>query len=476
MLQQITIVYSGQVHTVDSAQQNASMGLHFGLVHCPVDQIVSLPTDRLDCVLRATDAAHCDAVTDWLRVSARIGRISTCRTDTELRARLQDSSPGRLPALVVLVVSHSELPPYLLRYPDLKVLVLTTNRKVGSLTPWLQQGASDVATITRPMQAQHALGRLIDECALKHQVYALSAQLQRSDQRVHQVIRRCRGALSLWRDQSLMCCSDAFTELTGLSAGASEADWFSAFSEHSRAQLGLQMRDLAETTRATAADQERTLRITHDRLIDADGNEEHLVTVKVVVEARVPTLPALETDSVSGLPARQTVVNKFQHWLQSNDKQARYVAMVIDLSAKTVPKSAISAAILSPRLRALRPSKRKASANKELALAAAKHMSVEPTAVDRTLQDLAVFRAADRLSSTLSANTLMGRLSGDRLLIVQALKANEAPRMLAKGIRRSLGSLGGLLNSAEGVRINTVNVCGNRCTSAENLVNRLEKR
>ncbi len=87
-----------------------------------------------------------------------------------------------------------------------------------------------------------------------------------------------------------------------------------------------------------------------------------------------------------------------------------------------------------------------------------------------------MYRAADRLTQTLRTNTLLGRLSDHRLLIIKQLANDEAPRMLATGIRQSLGSLGGLLGSNDTVRINTVNICGKPGASAEGLVSRLENR
>ncbi len=473
-------------------------------------------------MLRATDAAHVDAVTNWLRISARVGDITVCRTDTDLRSELADCSADSLPDFVVLVVSHPELPPYLLRYPDLRVLVLTTHRKVGSLTPWLQQGASDVASLARPHQVQHALGRLIDESAMERRVDLLATELLRSEARYTNLVRHSRTALSFWRDDELLSCSPSFADITGLSEGASTRDWLNGLDEQSRAELGEKLDDFPEDYRAAVRSHGQTIRIAREPSCDGFDDNEHLISVKLVLPSAVSTasaealtkaselaadmaaimamtpseddddltsadatainatsahsltltqvlpsatavmntLPTQETDSVSGLPARQTVVNKFQRWLQRPNDKARYVAMTVELSGRALSSDTKSHTQVSQASTAASP--------------LIQTRSTSP--IDRTLQDLAVYRAADRLSRSLSPKTLLGRLSDNRLLIIRELDVNEAPRMLAKGIRRSLGSLGGLLGSPEAVRINTVNIIATQGASAEGLVSRLENR
>jgi len=296
-------------------------------------------------VLRATESAHIDEVSNWLRVSARVGEITPCRTDTELRTTLRSSAEaGAMPAFVVIVAPDEELPPALLRYPDLRVLVLTTRRKVGPLTPWLQRGASDVASLTRTAHVQHALSRLIDECGLNQQVQRLQHQLALSDQRLRKMIEQSAQAMSWWRNKELLACNGRFTQMTGLTAGASDNDWFNAFDANSRAQLGEELHALPESVRAVALENGQTLRIqcspvneNQSSSIESSETAENFISVKVVVDTKVvaeatATQPAPETDSASGLPARQTVVNTFQTWLGSGDEHARFVAMMVDLS------------------------------------------------------------------------------------------------------------------------------------------------
>lgn len=438
-------------------------------------------------MLRATDDAHVDAVTSGLRVSARVGEITTCRNDTELRSELHRRAPDDLPDFVVLVVSHNELPPYLLRYPDLRVLVLTTYRKVGSLTPWLQQGASDVASLARPQQVQHALGRMIDESALERRVSLLADELTRSEARYSTLIENSSSALSYWRDDELVVCSQRFTDITGLDRGATVFEWCDTLQPKSTEALASELEHFPQTLRASLKDSGRTIKIAKEPLCEASDDNEFLISVKWVVPASdkpgseknerqqahslapsrtvlLPSVPhveltpsadsadlansAGEVDSASGLPERQTVINHFQGWLQSGNEENRYVAMTVDLAENN---SQGSGGITST--------------------------GGDSTLMrDKTLNDLAVYRAADRLTQTLRTNTLLGRLSDHQLLVIKRLANDEAPRMLAAGIRQSLGSLGGLLGSDDAVRINTVNICGKPGTSAEGLVSRLENR
>jgi len=356
------------------------------------------------------------------------------------------------------------------------VLVLTTHRKVGSLTPWLQQGASDVTSLTRPAQVQHALSRMIDESSMQQRIGSLNTELSKSEQRFSQLIRQAGRAQSHWRNNQLIACSQAFSDMTGLKEGSTASDWFNVFQPSSRIQLGTELSELPNQARAVVSAHGMTLRINREPINHETTADEQLISVKVIVDSS-SALPAPETDSVSGLPARQTVVNKFQRLLHTADNHARYVAMMIDLS-HTI--SGDNSAEQLERIQAdidmeLDDSTQAAPLPQIMPLVKRTIVPVT-TAVDRTLQDLAIYRAADRLSRTLSANTIVGRLSDDRLLIIRALEANEAPRMLAKGIRRSLGSLGGLLGSPEAVRINTVNVSASEGASAEGFVTRLENR
>jgi len=461
---------------------------------------VTFSFNRLNCVLRASDASHIDAVTNWLRISARVGEITTCTNDTEFKNELQERVSANPPDFVIVVVSGDELPPHLLRYPDLKILVLTTRRKVGSLTPWLQQGACDVGTLARPQQVQHALSRLIDECAMARRVDLLATELLRSEARYATLIRNSRSAISFWRDNELLACSTGFSAITGLVEGSTPREWLETISLKSDSQLGQDLDHWPAHIRAQINEQKQPIRITRETSCEGSDDNEHLFSVKLVVAGthdaaltediatlrntkrgtkptsgrfnRIPTLtkPIDEsginenigslTDSVSGLPARQTVINNFQNWLQTSRKNSRYVAMTVDLSDTGITDDTKN------------HTSNDSTENRNDSLAA----EATASAIDRTLHDLAVFRAADRLSRTLSSNTLLGRLNKDCLVIIRKLEDDEAPRMLAKGIRRSLGSLGGLIGSPDAVRINTVNISAQSGASAEGLFTRLENR
>jgi len=408
-------------------------------------------------VLCAANKDDIDRVTEVLRISARVGDITPCRTDKALRTELQQRAPWNMPDFVVLVVSHRELPPCLLRYPDLRVLVLTSYRKVGSLTTWLQQGASDVASLARPKQMQHALARTIDDSAMERRVGLLASELLRSEARYSSLVKNSTQALSFWRDNELLCCSAAFTDITGLSDGASTNDWLQSLEENSRAQFGQCLAEFPNNCRVVVKEHGKTVRISRETLCEASDDNEHLISVKLVLQTTtqpapqktalprpapasppkltvVPASPGAknrntgEIGAALDIPARQTVVNNFQHRLQRAAKNSRYVAMTVDLSQSSLVDETLDHS--EPVFLDLAPFVGKNTA--------------KPAKTDRTLHDLAIYRAADRLSQALRSNTLLGRLKDDRLLIIHELETDEAPRMLAKVIQRSLGSLGGL--------------------------------
>ena len=67
-------------------------------------------------------------------------------------AQLRDHLSRHPYNFAVVMLDHAEdnLPACLLRYPELKVLVITPSKKAGPLEPWLTQGASDIVSLHRP--------------------------------------------------------------------------------------------------------------------------------------------------------------------------------------------------------------------------------------------------------------------------------------------------------------------------------------
>ncbi len=113
-------------------------------------------------VLAQQDEHH-KLVSSWLGVSKRVGSVTAVRNEQSLLRHLISGAACHL-CIVVVENREQTLPACTLHYPDMRLLVLSVSRKTGKLSNWLQQGATDAISLQRPVAAQHAIGRLIDEC------------------------------------------------------------------------------------------------------------------------------------------------------------------------------------------------------------------------------------------------------------------------------------------------------------------------
>lgn len=146
----------------------------------------------------------------------------------------------------------------------------------------------------------------------------------------------------------------------------------------------------------------------------------------------------IATDSVTGLPARSTLLEHFENLLKTQKKAKRYTAMLVRVFA-------------------------------------GKQHTSESVQADKTLQDLSLYRAANLLQQRVSAGSLLGRVNDNALLLIQPADAANGSRVVANQIRRTLGSLGGLVESATDVRIDTLNLSASSISASE-AVERLEAR
>ncbi len=296
---------------------------------------------------------------EWLSVSKRIASIECAHNEQALRKQLAITQRQ----LVIYIAEHRNqiLPAYLLRYPDTRVLVLTPKRKLGGFIQWLQQGATDIVSLQKPVMVQHALSRLIDECV--------------QNIKLNQLIERNREL------EAILAAQSTFT-------------------------IDLQAGDKSNAK-------------------------------KVNTKSQI-NLPVLDTDSATGLPARSTVLKNFEQLLKNGEKQARYTAMLVRVFTAENSKS------------------------------------VE-TRSDKSRQDLSLYRAANLLQYKVKGGSLIGRIDDNALLLIQAADAATGSREVANKVRQSLGSLGGLIESARDVRINTLNLSSS-VMSANEVVERLEAR
>lgn len=333
---------------------------------------------QLSCLVLARQDDHHKLVSSWLGISKRVGSVTAVQDEESLCHQLSSVSNCHL-CIIVVDTPEQALPACTLRYPDMRLLILTTARKGGKLTDWLQQGATDVVSVKKPVAAQHAISRLIDECVggLKQQ------SLQTHIQQLEHEISYMRSLLQSDKRSFAITASN--------------------------------------DTQHSATDQ-----------VEAD-----LQCIKPPVINDIVTEQKLR-DVATGLPARTSVMDRFQEMLQSDIKAPRFTAMLVRI---LTDKNA-----------------------------------QEQSGAEKTVQDLTLYRAADALQKRMVQGTILGRINQNALLLIQSSDIAPASRDGANHVRKTLGSLGGLIDADKDVRINTMTLPAKTNISVDEMVARLEAR
>ena len=141
-------------------------------------------------------------------------------------------------------------------------------------------------------------------------------------------------------------------------------------------------------------------------------------------------------DSATGLRARISVLKKFQQMLTTEIKAPRFTALLISILTDSDADGQSVAA--------------------------------------KNVQDLSLFRAANTLQKRLGTGIILGRINQNALLLIHSSHNDPVSRNAANRVRDSLGSLGGLVDAATDIHINTMNLPANTSISANEVVARLE--
>jgi len=396
---------------------------------------------QLACLILTTDSDQQTRLTEALQRSSRVGRVDIVGGNAALRLQLSEHRYDL--AILAVADARDRLPACLLRYPELRVLVLLPGKTrvdpestTNPLSAWLQQGANDVVNQGHDAAITHALSRLLDECILQARLrISETASRQKSkllqavlDSHPHAAVLSGQGAL--WHSNA------AFAALiSGTPATQPTAQDCQQWMDNRSRRIFNALDAYANTTITVKSRQGKhfELAVSSTQL----GND----TARLLSIRPAPTSARLQTDtevdSVTGLPARTSVVRRFQKLLQSPRAAGRYTAMLVQL-----PDS---------------------------------ESSVSGSGVSRTLQDLTVYRAADALQQHFKKDTLLGRTSQNALLLIRPVTSIETSRVTANRVRKVLGSLGGLVDPPSNVRINTLTLASSSL-SAHEVMARLERR
>lgn len=398
---------------------------------------------QLSCLILTADSDQQTRLTELLRRSSRVGRVDIANDNAVLRHQLSEHRYDL--AILAVADAGDRLPACLLRYPELRVLVLLPGKtrvnpesRTNPLSTWLQQGANDVVNQGHDATITHALGRLLDECILQARLRVNEADNQQKSRLLQAVLDSHPHAAVLSGQGELWRSNAAFAALISEATQTSETartrlarqdcqGWMD-----SRSRRAFNALDVNANTSITVKSRQGKrfeLAVTSVQL----GNDTaRLLTIQPVPDG-TQLQSDTEVDSVTGLPARTSVVQRFQKLLQSPGSVGRYTAMLVQLPDN------------------------------------------EQSLVSRTLQDLTVYRAADALQQHFKKDTLLGRTSQNALLLIRPATTTETSRVTANRVRKVLGSLGGLVDPPSNVRINTLTLASSSL-SAREVMARLERR
>ena len=146
----------------------------------------------LACLVAGADGEHATRLVELLGRSARVGQVERASTEVVLRHAL--AVQHRDLVVVVLDAPDRLLPASLLRYPETRVLVVAPDGVRGTLSRWLQQGANDLVSPHDEDAMEHALGRLVDECALAASARRLDAIVTAQRRRIETLTARLAEA------------------------------------------------------------------------------------------------------------------------------------------------------------------------------------------------------------------------------------------------------------------------------------------
>ncbi|MEE9321981.1 MAG: diguanylate cyclase [Granulosicoccus sp.] len=396
--------------------------------------------NQLACLILTTDSDQKRRLTEALQQPSCVEHVDIVRDNAAFRQHLSE----RRYDLAVLAVEDigDRLPACLLRYPDLRVLVLLPGKrrvdpgsKTHPLSAWLQQGANDVVNQGHDAAITHALSRLLDECILQARLRASEANSRYQNSLLQAVLDSHPHAVALSRQGEHWRSNAAFATLNNEANQTQQTarsclEWMDGASQRTCNTLNTN----ANTSFIVKSRQGKRFELALSS-IQLGNDEVRLLSVQPVSIA-AQCKPDTDLDSVTGLPARTSVVQRFQKLLQSPRAAGRYTAMLVQLPDEDQLLSGSGA--------------------------------------NRTLQDLTLYRAADALQQHFKSDTLLGRTSRNALLLIRPTTPTETSRATANRVRQVLGSLGGLVDPPSNVRINTLTLASS-ALSAHEVMARLER-
>ncbi|MFT4727764.1 MAG: GGDEF domain-containing protein [Granulosicoccus sp.] len=387
---------------------------------------------QLTCVIFGSRIAEQCELVDALKRSRHIAHAD----ELSRLASLRDHLTRHRYDFVIVILTHPDdnLPACLLRYPELKVLVVTPARKIGPVEGWFQQGATDVVSCQRQDKYRHALERMIEECQLRAQLRVATLKID-SQNKLQQILLNSRSeAVLLWQNGQVIESNCRLDELIGChhqdrqSRNIEWKRWVSAPC-------------YAELHSVTTAVSSKLVVTNHS------GSKYNAVLEQVNLEhgeaklIRINPQPIGQTswnseslDSSTGVLLQQPFSNALDCWLQTT-AQKRYTIVQIHVDEPD---------LLASHGRA-----------------------------NSTVQELLSYRVASLLRQEFREGTIIGR-TGPTTLTLLPLNLFKNSRGLAARIRSRMGDIGGLLEDTSHIRIKTLTLSTTALCASE-IIERLDR-
>jgi len=283
---------------------------------------------QLNCVVLGRDLPSKTQVTAHLRHLDLISQIDEIPSIAQLRDHLS-RHPYNF-AVVVLDHAEDNLPACLLRYPELKVLVITPSKKAGPLQPWLTQGASDIVSLHRPEKMKHAIDRIVEESRVKAELCAVQKKLD-SQNRLQQILLDSRkDAVMLWQHSAIVESNRLFDELINCHSSDSHSrsiEWKRWVSAPSFAELNTtKAPPVSPVNISNHLGQHFETKI---EPITLDTGKAKLIRINPrPVDQHA--WEAISVDSATGILLKKPFVSAVDSWLQSTDR-SRYTIVQIQV-------------------------------------------------------------------------------------------------------------------------------------------------
>jgi len=396
--------------------------------------MLSARSVNLTCVIFGRHPANNCDVLDAVQNSLHIATADQINKIAGLRDQLSKHRYDF--AIVFLEHADDNLPACLLRYPELKILVVTPDRKIGPVERWFQQGATDVVSSQRHNKCRHAVERMIEECRIRAQLRVATLKIDSQNKLQQVLLDTKKEAVLLWQNGQVVESNarlDELIECQNEDPHSRSIEWKRWVSAPCYAQV--HSINNAISGKITITNHSGLKYNAVLELVNLEHGEAKLIRINPrPIEQETSTWATGSLDSSTGVLLQKPFTNALDCWLQTTAKQ-RYTILQIHIDEPD---------LLASQGRA-----------------------------NSTVKELMSYRVAASLKQEFREGTLIGR-TGPTTLTLLPLNLLQNSREVATRIRSRLGNIGGLLEDTSHIHIKTLTL-STAALSASNVLERLDR-